>query len=318
MYNSILNQTVFPQTIAIIGGGLSGSLVAANLLRSATIPISIKLIERNDEIGKGVAYGTRVDGHLLNVPAGKMSAFPDESDHFLKWLHANGYKQVSASTFVPRTVYGNYIQAILQEAQAKAQAGVEFERIVGEAISIDTTTYSVRVYLNNGRRLQVQKAVLALGNFPASLPEPQKRFLRHVKAYWEVHRHRIAEEIAEVLDTAVQSGQLRHYGGRIQTCQEFEKGVNVTIRERETRADIVLQVSRIVNCTGSNCNYRRLQHPLLSSLQEQRLFRSNTLSIAIDTAANGALIDADGKVSELLYTLGTPRKGNLWETTAVR
>jgi uncharacterized NAD(P)/FAD-binding protein YdhS len=92
MYNSILNQTVFPQTIAIIGGGLSGSLVAANLLRSATIPISIKLIERNDEIGKGVAYGTRVDGHLLNVPAGKMSAFPDESDHFLKWLHANGYK----------------------------------------------------------------------------------------------------------------------------------------------------------------------------------------------------------------------------------
>ncbi len=446
MYNSILNQTVFPQTIAIIGGGLSGSLVAANLLRSATIPISIKLIERNCEIGKGVAYGTPVDCHLLNVPAGKMSAFPDESDHFLKWLYANGYKQVTASTFVPRTVYGNYIQAILQEAQANAQAGVEFERIVGEAISIETTTYSVRVYLNNGRRLQVQKAVLALGNFPASLPEPiaalgnpnpyvkdawaedaianltpfdsillvgtgltmvdavvalhqqgfqgqihavsrhglmpcrhkpttpypaflnletapktarglfhlvrqevkvaiatgqdwravidalrpvtpelwqalpfkeQKRFLRHVKAYWEVHRHRIAEEIAEVLDTAVQLGQLRHYGGRIQTCQEFEKGVNVTIKERETRADIVLQVSRIVNCTGSNCNYRRLQHPLLSSLQEQRLFRSNTLSIGIDTAANGALIDADGKVSELLYTLGTPRKGNLWETTAV-
>ncbi|GAA6621477.1 FAD/NAD(P)-binding protein [Scytonema sp. NUACC26] len=456
MHNSILNQTVSPQTIAIIGGGLSGSLVAANLLRNATIPISIKLIERHDEIGKGVAYGTRVNCHLLNVPAGKMSAFPDESDHFLKWLHANGHTQVTASTFVPRTVYGSYIQSILQEAQAKAQAGVEFERIVGEAIYIDTTTYTVRVYLNNGRRLQVQKAVLALGNFPASLPEPiaalgksnpyvkdawaedaisrvrlaprananlapddsillvgsgltmvdavvalhqqgfkgqihavsrhglkpcrhkqttpysaflnletapktarglfhlvrqeikvamdrgqdwravidalrpvtqelwqalafkeQKRFLRHVKAYWEVHRHRIAEEIAEVLDTAVQSGQLRYYGGRIQTCQEFEKGVNVTIRERGTNTDIVLQVNRIVNCTGSNCNYRRLQHPLLSSLQEQRLFRSNTLSIGIDTAANGALIDADGKVSELLYTLGTPRKGNLWETTAV-
>ncbi|GAB1539288.1 hypothetical protein NUACC21_19540 [Scytonema sp. NUACC21] len=446
MYSSILNQTVSPQTIAIIGGGLSGSLVAVNLLRNATVPVSIKLIERNSEIGRGVAYSTPIDCHLLNVPAGKMSAFPNEPDHFLKWLHANGYEQVTASTFVPRKVYGNYIQAILQEAEANAAAYVQFEKIIAEAIAIDTTTHSVRIHLNNGKRLYVQKAVLALGNFPASLPEPiavlgnpndrvrdawstdaianltpedsillvgtgltmadavvalrqqgfqgqihavsrhglmpcrhkptvpypaflnpetapkiargllhvvrqevlsavaqgqdwravidslrpvtqqlwqalpfkeQRRFLRHVKAYWEVHRHRIAEEIAGVLDTAVQSGQLHHYAGRVQSCWESELGVDVTIRDRFTHKDSVLRVSRIVNCTGSNCNYRRLQHPLLSSLQEQRLIRSNTLSIGIDTAANGALIDADGDVSELLYTLGTPRKGNLWETTAV-
>ncbi len=446
MYNGILNQTIAPQTIAIIGGGLSGSLVAINLLRNATIPISIKLIERNPEIGRGVAYGTPTDCHLLNVPAGKMSVFPDDPHHFLSWLHKNGYKRFGACSFVPRKIYGNYIQAILQAAQANAPTYIEFERIVGEAISIDTTTHSVRVYLNNGRRLYVQKAVLAWGNFPASLPEPlaalgtgnryvkdawttdaiadltpedsillvgtgltmvdtvvalhqhgfrgqihavsrhglmpcshkptvpypeflnletapqtargllhlvrqeieaaiaqghdwravidairpvtqqlwqalpfqeQKRFLRHVKAYWEVHRHRIAEEIAQVLDTAVEFGQLHYYAGRIQTCQEFEKGVDVTIRERGAHTDIVLQVNRIVNCTGSNCNYRRLLHPLLSSLQEQRLIHFHPLSIGIQTAANGALIDADGNVSEQLYTLGTPRKGDLWETTAV-
>ncbi|WP_238361080.1 MBL fold metallo-hydrolase [Iningainema tapete] len=145
----------------------------------------------------------------------------------------------------------------------------------------------------------------------------QKRFLRHVKAYWEVHRHRIAPEIASVLDAAVQSGQLTYYAGRIQTCQESEGKVAVTIKERHTQAEIVLPVNRIINCTGSNCNYRSMQHPLLASLQEQRLIRPHALSIGIDTTNNGALLDADGNASKLLYTLGTPRKGNLWESTAV-
>jgi glyoxylase-like metal-dependent hydrolase (beta-lactamase superfamily II) len=76
-----------------------------------------------------------------------------------------------------------------------------------------------------------------------------------------------------------------------------------------------LRVNRIINCTGSNCNYS--QHPLLARLQQQGLIRPNPLSIGIETAPNGALLDADGNVSERLYTLGTPRKGNLWETTAV-
>ena len=65
-----------PTTIAIVGAGFSGSLVAAHLLKTATRPLIIKLIERSQEIGKGIAYGTQTTGHLLNVSAGKMSAFP--------------------------------------------------------------------------------------------------------------------------------------------------------------------------------------------------------------------------------------------------
>lgn len=459
MNNSIFNLTVSPVAIAIIGGGFSGSLVAANLLRNATMPLSIKLIERNSEVGRGVAYGTPVDSHLLNVPAGKMSAYDDQPNHFLNWLHKNGHEQVTPSTFVPRRVYGDYVQATLKAAQVNAPANVQLEKIVDEAIAIEIKPHNTIVYLSSGQCLHVQKAVLALGNFPAILPAPlavldnryvkdawsadaiadlnpedaillvgtgltmvdavvalhqlgfqgqihtvsrhglmpfnhkstatypafidvetapktargllhlvrqelrealtqehassynrgnpgnglaqdwraiidairpiipelwqalplpeQKRFLRHVKAYWEVHRHRIAEEIAEVLDAAIESGQLLHYAGRIQSCQEFDNGVNVSICERGTHKDIVLQVKRIINCTGANCDYRRLQHPLVASLQEQRLIRPNTLSMGIDTAPNGALIDADGNTSQILYTLGTPRKGNLWETTAV-
>ncbi|MHC5825618.1 MAG: FAD/NAD(P)-binding protein, partial [Nostoc sp.] len=107
MNNSIFNRTASPVAIAIIGGGFSGSLVAANLLRNATMPLSIKLIERNSEVGRGVAYGTPVDCHLLNVPAGNMSAYADQPNHFLNWLHKNGHEEVTPSTFVPRRVYGD-------------------------------------------------------------------------------------------------------------------------------------------------------------------------------------------------------------------
>ncbi|MBD2200571.1 MULTISPECIES: FAD/NAD(P)-binding protein [Calothrix] len=446
MYNYILNQTVSPSTIAIIGGGFSGSLVAANILRHATIPLSIKLIERRTEIGKGVAYSTPVKNHLLNVPAGKMSAFADKPKHFLKWLHQNGHTDITASTFVPRQVYGEYIQAILNEAEANAPAYISLERIGDEAIAIETSNYHTKIQLSSGKALHVQKVVLALGNLPASLPQPiaalgnnhphvkdawasdaisnlnsddslllvgtgltmvdvvvalkqqgfrgkihaisrhgltpqrhqatipyftyldletapktargllhlvrqeihtaaihgydwravidairpisqqlwqtlpipeQKRFLRHVKAYWEVYRHRIAPEIADVLDNTVQSAQLNYYGGRIQTCQEKENAVEVKICERGTQANIGLQVNRIINCTGANCNYKNVKNTLIANLQAQGLIRPHALSMGMETAANGAVIDADGKVSEILYTLGTPRKGDLWETTAV-
>ncbi|MFN6567875.1 FAD/NAD(P)-binding protein [Dendronalium sp. ChiSLP03b] len=142
MNSSTLNLNISPVTFAIVGGGFSGSLVAANLLRNATMPLSIKLIERNSEVGRGVAYGTQVNCHLLNVPAGKMSAFPDELNHFLNWLHQNGHQEVTAATFVPRQVYGDYVQATLKEAEVNAPANVCLERIVDEAIAIETTTHS--------------------------------------------------------------------------------------------------------------------------------------------------------------------------------
>lgn len=444
--NPINAQKLYSCDLAIIGGGLSGSVVAANILQKAAEPLRIALIERRSEFGRGVAYGTQIARHLLNVPAGNMSALADEPDHFLNWLHRNGYGASTASSFLPRQVYGDYLGALLKEAETNARFGVVLQRILGEAVAIETTAGGMMIYLKDGKCLWAQKVVLAIGNFPASLPEPiaalenrelyvrdgwdaeafaglnpedsllivgtgltmadaiaaldekgfqgqihavsrhglmptrhkltnpdppfinpetapktarvllrlvreevrsaaakgqdwrgvidairpvtqqlwqalplpeQKRFLRHVKAYWEVHRHRIAEEIAMLLDTAIQSGQLKHYAGRILTCRALDGQVAVTIRERGTETEKVLLVSRIINCTGSNCNYRQLQHPLLASLQEQNLIRFNELSIGIDTAPNGAVIDTNGKVSEMLWTLGTPRKGNLWETIAV-
>ena len=104
------------RTIAVIGGGFSGTMVAAQLLRSgADASLRIILIERRDRVGAGIAYQTDRWTDLLNVPAAKMSALPDEPTHFLQWLRATG-REVQPTAFVPRRFYGEYIRATLNSA----------------------------------------------------------------------------------------------------------------------------------------------------------------------------------------------------------
>src|SRR3982751_5721153 len=101
------------KTITIIGGGASGTLLTINLLRNASgQPLTINLIERRKQIGRGVAFGTARDAHLLNVPAAKMGAFPEDVEHFHKWLRQNNH-EYEATSFVPRRIYGEYLQEAL-------------------------------------------------------------------------------------------------------------------------------------------------------------------------------------------------------------
>ena len=72
--------------LVIVGGGASGTLLAAQLLRNARGPLRVALLEKMGRVGPGLAYSTESPSHLLNVPAGGMSAFPDEPEHFLRWI----------------------------------------------------------------------------------------------------------------------------------------------------------------------------------------------------------------------------------------
>jgi len=161
--------------IAIIGSGFSGSLVAAQLLRQSTSPLTVHLIESRHPFCLGVAYSTQEAHHLLNVHAENMSAFPDDATHFLSWAQSQQHltsqilaSGVQADTFVPRRLYGTYLQTVLNEAQVNAKPDVRLERLNDEAIAIEQTRNETTIHLRSQRRLQVQKVVLALGNFPPS------------------------------------------------------------------------------------------------------------------------------------------------------
>lgn len=162
-------------TITIIGGGASGTLLAVQLARQASAPLSIHLIEQHRPAGRGVAYGTTTPAHRLNVPASKMGAYPDQPGHFHEWLVQNGH-DFAPDAFVPRQLYSQYLQDQLQAAQQTP--GVKIELIHDEALDIEVQPGRAEVTLASGRVLTSDAVVLAFGNF---LP-PQPSFLSPLAA----------------------------------------------------------------------------------------------------------------------------------------
>jgi len=151
-----------------------------------------------------------------------------------------------------------------------------------------------------------------------SLPlREQRRFLRHVRSFWDVHRHRVAPEIGGVLNSELRQGSLQVHAGRITNYSERPGFVAITYRDRESQQLKKLKVESVINCTGPDADCRRVNDPLLTDLLRRKLVRPNALCLGLDTAENGSLLDSRGVASDFLYTLGPLRKGNLWETIAV-
>ena len=151
-----------------------------------------------------------------------------------------------------------------------------------------------------------------------SLPlAERRRFLRHLRPFWDVHRHRLAPPVADNLERLLASGQLRRHVGTITEYREAETEVAVAIRLRTSRTIDRIRVGAVINCSGSDSNYRRLESALIRNLLEQGLIRPDRLALGLDVTAEGALIGNDGRPSDRLYTLGPPARGLSWETTAV-
>ena len=151
-----------------------------------------------------------------------------------------------------------------------------------------------------------------------SLPElERRRFLRHVRPYWEVHRHRAAPQIARSIKEQISAGQIKVHAGRITDYAEDDHAAKVTYRDRKSGIASCLEVDRVINCTGPESDCRRLQHPLMPVLLARGLARPDPLFLGLDVSLDGALIGRDGSASEVLYTVGPARKGSLWESTAV-
>jgi uncharacterized NAD(P)/FAD-binding protein YdhS len=156
------------RTIAIIGGGFSGCTLAINLLRQqVTEPTRIVLIERRAEVGRGAAYQTDSYPHLLNVPAARMSADSRDPQQFARFARQR-YPDCEPPQFLPRQLYGEYLQSMLEQAQHEADGRVNLQRIHAQA----DTLYPIEargpylVSLSNQQHLFADDVVLACGDPP--------------------------------------------------------------------------------------------------------------------------------------------------------
>ena len=155
--------------VAVIGAGFSGTLLTLHLLRRTTPATQIVLFERNSQFARGLAYSTSNPNHLLNVPAGRMSAFGDRPLDFLRWLRgqkeADGCRAPpTANCFVSRSLYGSYIRHLLNEELQEGKDRLQLVR--GDVIGLSATENGVTIRLDRNRDMSADLAVLAIGNFP--------------------------------------------------------------------------------------------------------------------------------------------------------
>ena len=156
------------RTIAIIGAGFSVTTLAVHLLRAAPPGLDrLYLVERAEGRVGGVAYRTQSASHTLNVPAGRMSAFEDDPDDFLRFVRRRE-PALTGGSFVPRRVYGEYLADALDEARRSSD--LPLVRVAGEVVSVAESGCGLRLGLADGRTLPVDHAVIAIGNYPPSDP----------------------------------------------------------------------------------------------------------------------------------------------------
>lgn len=153
--------------IAIVGGGLSGTLVAIRLLR-ARRPLHIWVVEPQPRLGPGLPYSTPYAAHRMNVPAGRLSLVDDDPKHFAQWLRANYDAPAADYCFAPRRVYGRYISSLLEAAWDQRCTGARFEHVRVEAEALVKDSSQIRLHLRGGSTIEADAALLALGNPPSS------------------------------------------------------------------------------------------------------------------------------------------------------
>jgi hydroxyacylglutathione hydrolase len=392
------------------------------------------LIDQRPDFGLGLAYSTPSLRHLLNVPAGKISALPDRPGHFLNWLRKNHDPAATEKTFAPRAVFGRYIQSLLKSTSP-------LEQEIATVLDVRLHDSGAVLALDNGCELWADLVVLATGNFdPAPLPgitkaasdsglyrhnawvaetyeglQPdapvaligtglsgvdvvlrlrelghrgriiavsrhgifpsrhddytpmsstaipsdtpatcvaylralhaairggaewraaidslrettnelwlrlpigeQKRFRRHLQHRWDVVRHRMAPPIADVIESELRNGTLEIREGNLEAVDATPAGACVSVRAHGDSKSFY--ADRVINCTGPSMNYRRVPSTLLQNLFKRGLVTSGPLGTGFHCSQDGAVIDAGGHASEIVFNLGPGRLGDLIESIAI-
>ncbi|MEG3165579.1 FAD/NAD(P)-binding protein [Sphingomonas sp. PB2P19] len=143
------------------------------------------------------------------------------------------------------------------------------------------------------------------------------RFLRHLRPYWDVHRHRLAPRVADRVDALVAEGRLRFAAGKLVAAVGQGAQADLRWRPRGACDQVVTRAARIVNCTGPQGDLLRSDEPLVQQLLATGAIRPDPLRLGVDVDSQSRAIRADGKADDRLLCIGPMTRGGLWEVVAV-
>lgn len=141
----------------------------------------------------------------------------------------------------------------------------------------------------------------------------RRRFLAVHAREWEVRRHRMAPEVAARIRAFEDDGRLSVLPGGLASVAD--RGDHCQVRVGDVPTPITAQA--LVNCTGPATDVTRSDDPLLLALRERGLIAPDPLLLGIDTLDGGEVVGETGRAVPGMYAVGPPRKGTLWESTAI-
>jgi uncharacterized NAD(P)/FAD-binding protein YdhS len=430
------------RVVAIIGAGFSGTMAAIHLRHELPPDCVVYLFERTGRFARGAAYAASGTPHLLNVRAKNMSAFPDDPEHFDRWMRdqvarlPNEITVTDTGVFATRRLYGRYLRALLYQEMTASGGRVRLG--ADEVLELRRVPGGWRLNLASGREVVAAGVVLAAGNLPSNLPcdgvvfhdpwadgvmsglrpgepvlivgtgltmvdlalgmraqgfsgpiialsrrglVPQRhesaggawatpaftdaeraslpallrrlrgeiraaaanaigwravidamrpvtaelwrglpraerdRFLRHLRPYWDIHRHRMAPTVAAGFDRLIDGGILRPRRGRVRAIESRGNHANVTIHDRASGRLETLTVQRVIFATG--IGVPGTGDGLTARLLETGLARKDPHGMGLDVTETLEILDREGRPNPLLWALGPIVRGVFWECTAV-
>jgi len=147
--------------------------------------------------------------------------------------------------------------------------------------------------------------------------DQRSRFLRHARPWWNVCRHRMAPQIADLIENLIAEGRLRIVAAHIVDAKREGTKITASLFLRGEHRTETITVASILECTGLPDDPRYSANPAIVSLYATGQIRSGPLGIGLDLDENCAVIDARGSVSGRLFAIGPLTRGAFWESIAL-
>jgi len=132
----------------------------------------------------------------------------------------------------------------------------------------------------------------------------KKRYMRHLRHIYDVHRFRYPPQTEAQLDAAEADGVLERRVGRLHEAVDSGGCIKVTWRERGTGRDFTEVFGAVVCCTGPETRPDRTANPLLHALLDRGLARPSPLEVGLDVGLDSRALDADGRPTDGLFVVG--------------
>ena len=150
------------------------------------------------------------------------------------------------------------------------------------------------------------------------LSVPARRsFLEHARAWWDVHRHRMAPEIEGRIAETIMSGQLTVVAAKLCAIEPGEAAITIRYRRRGESTLETWQADKIVDCRALGATPLKVVNPALRNLLDHGWARLDPLRMGIDVAPECAIVDRSGTPSQRLFAVGPLTRAAFWESTAV-